>query len=350
MIVIMSLRPPFKRPDSDRWYYEIDRQRRSLGTTDKAEAMRLYNAVKREYLAGRVSQITGECRKSLGEFAEEYLAWAEQGLPKNTYHGHRQALRRLIAVEGPNIRLDRISAKSIDKMRAEMGGLSPVTKNTRLAGLKGVFKKAVEWGYLSVSPLRGVARLRVEKAPPKYLSMQEVVRLLTGITDTDVRTLVTAYVTTGRRRQELLALEWRNIDFARRRYFVRQQKTHLSGWFPISAGFLAVLESFPETARFGRIFKRWQDPGSVSRVVKQALIAAGLGEYHLHSLRHSFATMFIEAGGGLRVLQDLLGHRSYSVTEIYAHVSADFLQDAVNLVQLPDIPPIPTKPRLKSVK
>jgi integrase len=120
-----------------------------------------------------------------------------------------------------------------------------------------------------------------------------------------------------------------------RKYYVRQQKTHLSSWFPANDGFISVLEATPETERFGPVFKRWRHPDSITHIVKRFLRQAGLEAFHLHDLRHSFAVLFIEAGEGLRVLQSLLGHQQYSTTEIYAHVSGDHLQEAVNLVKMP---------------
>ena len=167
--------------------------------------------------------------------------------------------------------------------------------------------------------------------------MDQVKKLLSKTSDLDVRRMITAYLCTGRRRAELVRLEWSEVDIKNRRYFVRQYKTHLSGWFPVNDDFMAVLESFPENEREGRVFKRWRNPDSLTHLIKGALRKAGLGQYSLHKLRHSFATLFISAGGTLRTLQELLGHTQYKTTEIYAHVTQDHLQDAANLVKMPPI-------------
>jgi site-specific recombinase XerD len=55
----------------------------------------------------------------------------------------------------------------------------------------------------------------------------------------------------------------------------------------------------------------------------------------LHDLRHSFASLFIESGGDLRTLQELLGHTRYQTTEIYAHVSDRHLQTEIMRIQFP---------------
>jgi site-specific recombinase XerD len=99
--------------------------------------------------------------------------------------------------------------------------------------------------------------------------------------------------------------------------------------------FRAVLDARPEP-HVGALFPRWTSPDTASHVVKAALTEAGFGHLHLHHLRHSFGAAFVEAGGDVRTLMELLGHRQISTTLIYTKLSPEHLAKEVDRVQLPE--------------
>lgn len=326
---------PLAVADRPGWYYKQDGRRLSLDTQDKAEASRRLNALRRLYFEGKLTHITGDCGKTLGEYVDEYLFWSIENRPKSTHRADKLALGKLTAEAGRNVRLDRLGPKEADAVvtSCRRAKNKPGSINNYIRHLRAAFNKAVEWKYLKANPFRGVKEVSKDRTPPSFATRLDIGRLLKTIEDLDLRRMVAAYLSTGRRRAELLALCWEDVRIAEGKYLVRKSKTHLCRWYPLNDAFRSVLVSMGGEGQ-GRIFFRWLHPDTISHAVKDALKVAGLGHLRLHDLRHSFAVMFLEAGGSLPALQDLLGHTEARTTEIYAHLSADHMKAEVNRVKL----------------
>ena len=67
---------------------------------------------------------------------------------------------------------------------------------------------------------------------------------------------------------------------------------------------------------------------SGNRAVKQA----GLGDFHFHDLRHSFASNLVMKGVSLKAVAELLGHKTIKMTMRYSHLSEEYVKSAVELL------------------
>lgn len=319
-----------KMPDGTlgNFYVEFDNNaRRSLKTKDKVKARRMFRQIRNEYLKGKVAQLTGACRKNIGDYRDEFLKWSEGLQPYSTFRANRLALKKLIKQTGEKLPLDQITIKHIDYMvKAEFEkGLSKRSINNYVRHARASLNKAVEWEYVKVNPLRNAKEIKTDPKEPVFLEKPEIPKFIASINDIDLRRIVVAYIATGRRRSELLHLIWEDVDFKRKKYTVivkggKRQTYH------INMIFMSVLLSIGPKEK-GRVFDRWNHPDTLSHYVKEALIAAGHPSLTLHSLRHTFASLKAMEGRTLKEIQELLGHSEQRVTEIYAHLTEDHLAD-----------------------
>ncbi len=83
----------------------------------------------------------------------------------------------------------------------------------------------------------------------------------------------------------------------------------------------------PEALWLGRGGRRLSARWIQALVRRYGVQGAGRSDLHPHALRHSCATHMLEGGADLRLIQEMLGHRSLSTTQRYTHVSLDHLQE-----------------------
>ena len=327
MTVLMSIRKDEIFQRGGWWYYEIDRKRLSLRTKDKSTAKKRFAAIRKEYLDGKLSRLRGQCTVSLGAFDDEVQAWAASTQATETYHVWRNAMRKLVAACGRSTKLDVINARHWDKLAAQAisEGKKPISINVYLSGLRSVFGKAVEWGYIPSNPFRQVKKLKVERRAPAYIDPGHVGRFLASIHDLDVRRVCAALIFSGRRQGELLALRWSDVEETH--YTATIFKTKQVKRFPVHPMFKGVLDAIPRTDE--RVFPRWTWVSSLSSAIKVALRGAGLGHLRPHDLRHTFASALVIAGQSLRIVQELLAHSDIRSTQIYAHLSEDAMAEAL---------------------
>lgn len=329
----MSLRKPFKHPKSGVYYMEVDRKRFSLGTRDKSEATRLYNKIRKEYLAGRLRSIAGESITTLREFETEFREWSQANRRASTHRANLLALAHLAAVVGWDTRLSALSLKHMDRLKSECRtrGLKVSSINNYVRHIRSAMSKAVEWGMVTSNPFAAAKEERKEVTPPQFLTEDEIPRLLAKTRDIEKRRLVVAYIYSGRRRSELVNLRWEDVDLERGEYLVRRSKTHLSKWYPMHPYFRQTLQAMgPQES--GPVL-RWKHPDTVSHTVKEVLRNAGYGHLKLHQLRHTFAVLLKNRGIDDATIGDLLGHTDRRATEIYAHVTSNRSRDAIQSIK-----------------
>ena len=127
------------------WYVEFGRgKKKSLRTRNKAEAVRLFNKLKREYLAGRLIILKQGQKILLSEFIPEYLDWCENNRSYETFKKARFTLNDFKDVIG-NLYLTSLRKKHLDDYVSHLlaRGLTKTSVNVYIRTLKSAFRDLI---------------------------------------------------------------------------------------------------------------------------------------------------------------------------------------------------------------
>lgn len=178
-----------------------------------------------------------------------------------------------------------------------------------------------------------VKRPRPAKTLPNVLSKQEVKQLLYATTNLKHRMMLSVIYACGLRRSELLSLQPKDILSDRLLIHIHQAKGKKDRVVPLSKLLLEQLREYYKIYRPIKWIFEGEKPGekygerSLQLVLKRALTKTNIKkDVTLHWLRHSYATHLLESGTDIRFIQELLGHKSSTTTEIYTHVSNKSIQ------------------------
>ncbi|WP_269115469.1 tyrosine-type recombinase/integrase [Burkholderia stagnalis] len=170
----------------------------------------------------------------------------------------------------------------------------------------------------------------------RWISRSEASSLILAAGETarqpHLRNFVRLALSTGCRKSELLALEWCRVDFERSnlRLECEHTKNGKRRLVPLNSGALSALRDQHDWVKRHGVGSDWvfaSRSGARISTLQKGFVAActraGIENFRIHDLRHTFASWLVMEGVSLYVVRDLLGHSSISVTERYAHLSPD---------------------------
>jgi integrase/recombinase XerD len=217
-------------------------------------------------------------------------------------------------------------------------GLAPRSVARAVACVRGFYRFSAMEQKQESSPADDLRPPRAWAALPKFLSLEEVDRLLAepdtatprGLRD---KTLIEVLYATGLRVSELIALRAGdlNLDEGYLTCIGKGDKQRMVPLGHEAADWVRryIREGRPPLLKKKNspwLFVNARDGGSLSRVgfwkvLKEYGLKAGITrDLSPHVLRHSFATHLLERGADLRMIQMMLGHADLSTTQIYTHV------------------------------
>lgn len=176
----------------------------------------------------------------------------------------------------------------------------------------------------------GIPYVKKKKTLPKVFSFNEVISILKNTANLKHKALLTLIYSSGIRLSESVNLKLTDIKRDNKRLLVRQGKGAKDRYTILSDISLKILDKYwykykPDNWLFcGYKNNSHLSPRACQHAFSMAKERAGIiKEGSVHTLRHSFATHFLESGGGLFQLQKFLGHKCLKTTLVYAHIQTE---------------------------
>lgn len=238
--------------------------------------------------------------------------------------------------------IDRTHIEAYKAWLAARGGyrkntqLSKTTIGMRMGHLSAFFHRIIEWDYPDVParpPVFSSDRPIKDKPLPRFLDDAATAKFIAAARNLDDpfgRLAIEILARTGMRKGEFLGLTIDAVVQIGSAYWLRIPigKLHNDRYIPLHPQLKTMIDGWLADR------PAWQDspllftdrgrpiPGTrVDHAVKQAAAAAGIGHVHPHQLRHTLATQAINRGMSLEAIAALLGHKTMTMTLVYARIA-----------------------------
>ena len=317
----------YKRSRSKIWQISYrnpagERVRKSSGTEDEAEAWKI---LRREYRLA--------CELSFQEVVLNFFE-TRRDLKPNTLHSYRNSLRVLDPffrrATMADIRSDDLK-RFVAERRKEV---SDAAVKRDLAFLSSLYTHAQRSmpGAPEVNPVRQLDKRHLkEKKRTDWLTRAEFDRLERACLKERHRMVVTTGAFTGLRHAEMRLLEKRHINFGNREIQLPGEitKNGKPRTVPLLPEFFDQFEAYCSDTPGNYVFshfvhaeKDYVPYTSFQGFFRLVRTRAGLPNITLHGLRHTFASWWVQSGGDVYALKEILGHASMQMVERYSHLDS----------------------------
>ncbi len=273
----------------------------------------------------------------------------ERSMSENTvvcYLRDATALLDFLTQQHPGLRLNEIKLSTLQGFVAGIGelDLSAATQARMISGVKSFFRFLLLENEVSADPTELLEAPKLKRALPVYLSVDDIDQIMAVIDHSTPegqrnRAMLEVLYSCGLRVSELITLQLSNIylDIGFVRVIGKGNKERL---VPIGDEAIKQIKLYKEHVRVhvpvkpaatDILFLNRRGTGlsrvMVFHIIKEATARAGIHvNVHPHTFRHSFATHLVEGGADLRAVQEMLGHKSITTTEIYTHLDRTYLR------------------------
>lgn len=316
--------------------YHGKHYRRSTETSDRKLAQRIRDKVKGEIAEGKWFERLGGEEKTLKEAIDKYLKRPTGKVPGSRFND-RCISNTLLRFFDPDILILQITPSLITDYKEKRieQGIGPGSINNELNFLSHLFKIAIrEWGWVKENPVKSISR---EKVFPRcrWLTEEEEKKLLDASPQW-LRELVIFADQTGLREEEILSLQWSEVDLLRNTIAIWKQKNKESDTLPLNETAMGILRGRVRHIRSPLVFydgkRRKIQKGRLLFTLHETCRKASIEHMHFHDLRHTWATWLHQDGGDLLSIQKLGRWKDGRMLQRYAHHTPESLRATAKIL------------------
>jgi integrase/recombinase XerC len=294
-----------------------------------------------EYTMDQNAKFTETENKSQIDSFEKYLK-AERNFSAHTLKAYiKDTGDFALFIQQKDLSFSKIGKYLIRKFMEELNNkkLSKATLSRKFASLRTFYKFLLINNILTKSPIENIPGPKKDKKIPLFLTESEIQMFfdLEGVKLRD-KAIIEFLYSSGLRIEELMSLDIKDIDFISNIVTVTG-KGNKERIVPIGDKCLIEIKNYiEERKRLGLPYNakspvflsdhaKRLEQRTARRIVNRWFIKTGLlKKVNPHTLRHTFATHILDRGCDLRTVQEMLGHKNLSTTQIYTHVTIESLK------------------------
>jgi integrase len=243
-------------------------------------------------------------------------------------------LEKLVLPEIGRMKVARVRRDDIDRIHREVSKTRPIRANRVAQLLSKMFALAIRWEYRTDNPVQGLEKNQ-EGRRNRYLSMDELERLTAVLNHHPNRrcaNIIKLLLFTGARRGEVMNATWDQFDleegvWVKPSAHTKQRKEHR---VPLSEEAVELLSDIKSEAASSPYVFPGKSPERPLSEIKTFWMGvcrkAGLEDFRIHDLRHTYASILASEGLGLPIIGALLGHTQPQTTARYSHLYDDPLR------------------------
>lgn len=321
------------------------RIQKSTKCKNKRDAEDVERAYRTQLAKGEVGIEAKKAMPTFSQAVEEFSAWCrnEHRDKPNTQQGYHVSCKSLL-IFFKDIPLDDIEPQDVERFKVwrknqpsknkkiiqtkskDFVPIANATVNRELACLRLIINRYIKFEILTKNPVSRVKFLKENLERWRILSGEEEDLYLAEASQ-PLKDIAMLMLECGCRPEELFKLERKNVNLEMGYLYIAFGKTrNAKRRIPLSMLAASILEQRLSKTDSKYVFVNEQTGKPITSLKKAhqgAIKRSKIAHFRLYDLRHSFASHFVESGGDLITLKDLLGHASLQMVLRYAHPSEE---------------------------